>query len=100
MFYTFETEEEYQVSLTGNHNILVYIPRDDRIEYLRASKVTLEHRLIMHNRKVKIKTIYQTIRYGYFSPLTLSSHLLVNNISTSVFADRFHKKICVPRKIV
>lgn len=89
LFYTFKTTDGYVLSLTATHNILVYLPKEDRIEYLRASKVTLEHQLIMHERKVSIEEISQNIRNGYYSPLTLSSYLLVNNISASVFADRY-----------
>ena len=89
LFYTFHTEDGYEVSLTETHNILVYLSNDDRIDFLRASRVTLEHQLIMFNRKVKILNITQNIRNGYYSPLTLSSYLLVNNISTSVFADSY-----------
>jgi hypothetical protein len=43
----------------------------------------------MHDRKVEIESITMNSRNGYYSPLTLSSSLLVNNISTSVFADRY-----------
>lgn len=96
MFYTFKTKEGYEISLTGTHNILVYLLHEDRIDYLRASKVTLEHQLIMFNKKVKIENITQNIRYGYYAPLTLTSYLLVNNISTSVFTDSYrlsHKQL-------
>ena len=88
MFYTFKTKEGYEVSLTATHNILVYVPEQDRIEFLRASKVTLKHRLIMLGRKVEIESISMNLYIGYYSPLTLSSYLFVNNISTSVFSDR------------
>jgi len=90
LFYTFHTEDGYEVSLTETHNILVYLSNDDRIDFLRTSRVTLDHQLIMFNKKVKIMNITQNIRNGYYSPLTLSSYLLVNNISTSVFADSYH----------
>src|SRR5262245_46628784 len=85
VFYTFKTKEGYEVSLTFTHNILVYVPEKNQIEYLRASKVTLKHRLIMFGRKVEIESISMNFRTGYYSPLTLSSYLYVNNISTSVF---------------
>lgn len=51
--------------------------------------MTSEHQLIMFNKKVKIKNIIENIRYGYYAPLTLTSYLLVNNISTSVFPDSY-----------
>ena len=89
MFYTFKTKEGHEVSLTSTHNIYVYIPEKDQVEHLRASSVTMNHRLIMHGRKVEIESITINARDGYFSPLTLSSYLYVNNISTSVFSDRY-----------
>jgi len=90
LFYTFETEEGSEISLTGNHYIPVYSLQEDRIVYLRASKVTVNHPLIIFNKKVKIVNITQNVRNGYYSPLTLSSNLLVNNISASAFADSHH----------
>lgn len=92
LFYTFETNEGNQVSLTGSHNLPVYDPDENRIKFLRASKVTLKHRLIMFNRTIEIKTIKINQRTGFFSPLTLSGYLLVNNISTSVFSDRLKER--------
>ena len=89
LFYTFKTKQGNEISLTATHNIYVYLPEQDRIEHLRASKVTLDHRLIMHEQKVQIESITVNTRHGYYSPLTLSSYLFVNNISTSVFADRY-----------
>ena len=49
----------------------------------------LSHLLIMYDRKGAIKSITMNLRQGYYSPLTLSSYLYVNNISTSVFSDRY-----------
>jgi len=43
----------------------------------------------MFNKKVKIESITKNIRNGYYAPLTLTSYLLVNNISTSVFTDSY-----------
>ena len=88
LFYTFKTKAGYEVSLTATHNILVYLPEENRIQFLPASKVTLKHRLITFGQKVEIESISMTLRNGYYSPLTLSSYLFVNNISTSVFASR------------
>ena len=89
LFYTFKTNDFYELSLTGSHGIFVYLPQTNRIKYLRASDVTLKHYLIMLNKKVPIKNISIDNRRGYYSPLTLSSYLYVNNISTSVFVDKY-----------
>lgn len=89
MFYTFKIKQGHGISITGNHLIFVYIPEEDRIDHIPASKVTLKHRLIMHGQKVEIESITMNLRDGYYSPLTLSSYLYVNNISASVFADRY-----------
>ena len=89
MFYTFKTKEGPEVSLTSTHNIFVYVPEKDQVQHLRASSVTMNHRLIMHGRRVEIESITMNARDGYYSPLTLSSYLYVNNISTSVFSDRY-----------
>ena len=51
--------------------------------------MTLNHRLIMHGQKVEIESITLNSRVGYYSPLTLSSYLYINNISASAFADRY-----------
>ena len=75
--------------MTSTHNIYVYIPEKDQVKHLRASSVTMNHRLIMYGRKVEIESITMNALNGYYSPLTLSSCLYVNNFSTSVFADRY-----------
>jgi len=43
----------------------------------------------MFDRKVPIENILISSRQGFYSPLTLTSSLFVNNISTSVFSDRY-----------
>lgn len=91
MFYTFKAKEGSEISLTSTHNIFVYFPEQDQIQHLRASRVTLKHRLIMHGRKLELESITMNLRNGYYSPLTLSSYLYVNNISASVFSDRYRK---------
>jgi len=75
-FYTFKTKQGYEVSLTSTHNIPVFVPEENIIEFLPASKVTLKHRLIMLGQKVEIENI--SINYGqsFYSPLTLSGSLL------------------------
>ncbi|CAF2080502.1 unnamed protein product [Rotaria magnacalcarata] len=89
-FYTFITQEGHSISLSGSHNILVVVNGEEKIQIIRASKVTLNHRLIIASRTVGLKTIEYSQRTGFYSPLTRTSYLLVNNISTSVFVDSFH----------
>ena len=43
----------------------------------------------MHGKRIPIDSITLNTRDSYYSPLTLSSYLYVNNISTSVFSDRY-----------
>ncbi len=89
LFYTFKTKQGYEVSLTGTHNIPIFVLEENQIKFLPASKVTLKHRLIMFGQKVEIENISLTARQGFYSPLTLSGYLFVNNISTSIFSDRY-----------
>jgi hypothetical protein len=89
LFYTFTTKNGYEVSLTGTHYIPVFVPELNKIQFLPASQVTLKHHLIMFGQKVEIENISINVRQGFYSPLTLTSYLFVNNISTSVFSDRY-----------
>ncbi|CAF1127166.1 unnamed protein product [Rotaria magnacalcarata] len=88
VFYSFETVEGDSVSLTGSHNIVVVVAGETQPIFLRASKVTLKHRLVMFNRTIGLRNIMVSRRIGFYSPLTLTGYLLVNGISTSVYADR------------
>jgi hypothetical protein len=74
--------------LTGSHNIIVVDKDEKTMKFLRASKVTLEHQLVIVGRPIKLKKIVYSQRIGFYAPLTLTSYLLVNNISTSVHVDR------------
>jgi hypothetical protein len=87
IFYTFRTSEGDEVSLTASHNLPVFDLDENKIIFLRASKVTMKHRLVMYGRTIKIENITINQRIGFYSPLTLSGYLFVNNISTSVFSD-------------
>ena len=87
IFYTITTEG-HSVSLTGTHILPVFNPEENKRIFLRASKVTLKHHLILLGRTIKIENIKINQRLGFSSPLTMSSYLFVNNISTSVFTDR------------
>jgi len=89
LFYTFKTVEGYEISLTATHNIPVFISEENKIQFLRASKVTMKHRLIMFGRNVEIENISIDFLQGYYSPLTNTGYLFVNNISASVFPDRY-----------
>ncbi|CAF1119041.1 unnamed protein product [Adineta steineri] len=89
LFYTFKTIDGHEVSLTDRHNIPIFDQQDNKIKIKRSSLVTREHYLIMLNRKIKIANITLNNRIGYYSPLTLTGYLLVNNISISVFSDSY-----------
>lgn len=95
LFYTFKTPEGHEVSLTSNHGLFVYLPQSNEIHYSRASGVTFKHQLIMLGKTVEIESISLNQRQGYYSPLTLSSYLYVNNISTSVFVDKYERLSCL-----
>lgn len=87
-FYVFEISENNQIRLIDSHNIHIYDSEDKQIKTICASKVTNKHHLIMYNKTIPIKTISINIRHGFYSPLTLSGSLLINNISASCFSDR------------
>lgn len=87
-FYTFITNDGNSINLTGSHNILVMDMGTRKIEIQRASKVTLNHYLIMPGRVARIQRIHRSSHVGFYSPLTMSGYLLVNNISTSLCVDR------------
>ncbi|CAF1033380.1 unnamed protein product [Adineta steineri] len=62
---------------------------ENKIKIKRASLVTMQDRLIMFGKTVEITNILITINQGFYSPLTLSSYLMVNNVSTSVFSANY-----------
>ncbi|CAF1604387.1 unnamed protein product [Adineta ricciae] len=90
LFYTFQTTNGLEVSLTGAHYIPVLMDELNKTEHIPASKVTLKHQLILLGKTIPIKSIRTTIRYGFYSPLSLSSYLFVNNITTLVFSASHH----------
>lgn len=71
--------------MTDTHYIFVVIDNDKDMKIIRALDVTLKHRLIMLGRSIALKKIVRSIRIGFYSPITLSGYLLVNNLSTSVY---------------
>lgn len=58
------------------------------METIRASQVELRDRLIRRNELIALANITVEEHRGFYSPLTFSSHLLVNDLHTSVFSDR------------
>ena len=84
-FNTFTTTEGHTISITDTHYIVAVTDDDRQIQLIRALDVTLDHRLIMLNRTIALKKIVYSVRVGYYSPITLSGYLLVNNLSTSVY---------------
>ncbi len=86
-FYTFTTIEGHTISLSDAHYIVVVANGEKQMKILSASKVTLEHRLVMVNRTIGLEKIEYSKRIGFYSPLTLTGYLLVNNLSTSVYAE-------------
>jgi len=49
----------------------------------------------MFGRKIEIENISINTRQGFYAPLTFTGYLFVNNISTSVFSDRYFYLIAV-----
>ncbi|CAF4975039.1 unnamed protein product [Rotaria sp. Silwood1] len=86
-FYTFTTIEGHTISLTDSHFIVTVVNGENKIKIIRASEVTLKHQLIMAGRTIGLEKIVYSIRIGFYSPITLSGYLTVNNISTSVYVD-------------
>ena len=99
-FFTFITTGGHAVSLTSAHFIIAVARTETRMKIIRASQVTLQHRLIIADRTVSLKKITYAERIGYYSPITLSGYLAVNNLSTSVYVDwwvaRFWSLSCLP----
>jgi hypothetical protein len=87
-FYPFKTIDDHQFSLTSSYNIPVFDLNENKIKIICAEKVTIKHRLIMFGKYIQIKNISINIRQGFYSPLSLTSNLFVNNISTSIFSDK------------
>ena len=59
----------------------------------------MRHQLIMSGRTAPIAKISTDARQGFFSPLTLTSYLMVNQISTSVFSNKYFDRVLVSRPI-
>lgn len=69
--------------------LVVFDVKENRIQIIRSSDVSVGDQLLMYERAVSVKKISICFRHGFDSPLTLSGQLMVNNISTSVFSDRW-----------
>lgn len=89
LFYTFITDQGFKLSLTGRHNIHIYDPIEKQIKTIQSSQVKITDKLIVHGKYLDIRNIEMNTLQGFFSPLTLTGNLVVNNISTCVFSDRF-----------
>ncbi len=86
-FYTFTTIEGHTVSMTESHYIVVVTKDEKKMKIITASRVTLEHQLIMVGRTIGLEKIVYSERIGFYLPFTFSGYLLVNNLSTSVYAE-------------
>lgn len=84
----FQTVDGHEVSLTGAHNIPIYDPFEKRVKIVQSQAVKLRDQLIMQGRKIGLRNITTHIQQGFYSPLTLSSYLMVNDILTHVFSDK------------
>jgi hypothetical protein len=73
--------------LTDVHFLVVIDKDENKMKMKPASQVTLEDQLLMLGRRIKLKKIIRAVRIGFYSPITLSGYLLVNNLSTSVYSD-------------
>ena len=88
IFYTFTTIDDHSVSITGSHNIVVAVLDINKTIFLPASQVTFEHHLVMPGRTIGLRNITRARFTGFYSPLTFTGYLLVNNLSTSVYVNR------------
>lgn len=88
VFYKFETVDGHEVSLTGAHNIPIFDRREQRVKIVRSAQVTMRDQLIIRGRRVTLRNISTHSAQGFYSPLTLSSYLMVNDILTHVFSDK------------
>ena len=86
-FFTFTTTEGHALSLTSAHFIVTVASTETKMKIIRASQVTLQHQLVIAGRTVGLKKITYSERIGFYSPITLSGYLTVNNVSTSVYVD-------------
>ena len=88
VFYQFHTVDGHEVSLTGVHNIPVFNTIEKRVKIVRSQDITMQDQLIMQGRKIELRNITTHTQQGFYSPLTLSSYLMVNDILTHVFSDK------------
>lgn len=77
-----------ELSLTDRHYIPVFDVKENRIRMIRSSAISVGDELLMYERRVSVKEISMSFHSDFYSPLTLSGYLLVNNISTSIYSDR------------
>jgi len=60
---------------------------EKKMKIICASEVTLEHQLVMAGRTIGLEQIVYSKRIGFYSPVTISGYLLVNNMSTPVYIN-------------
>ena len=87
-FYTMTLVDGNELSLTDRHYIPIFHVNESRIQMIRSADVAAGDQLLMYEKAVAVKKILISFRPGFYSPLTLSGHLMVNNVSTSIFSDR------------
>ncbi|CAF2746124.1 unnamed protein product [Rotaria sp. Silwood2] len=89
-FYTFVTDSNHKISLTGLHLIPI-ISSNNKMNYIAARDVHLGDQLYVlvngHMKPTTIKNITIEIKKGYFAPLTLTGTLLVNDVLASCYAS-------------
>ncbi|CAF3269640.1 unnamed protein product, partial [Rotaria sp. Silwood2] len=89
-FYTFVTDSEHKISLTGLHSIPI-ISSNNKMKYIAAREVQLGDQLyVLVNGYIEfspIRNITIEIKKGYFAPLTLTGTLLANDIFVSCYAS-------------
>lgn len=86
-FYVIKSTLGHYLHITDRHTIPVFDTKDNQTKIIRASQVTIQHYLFTLDGKIPIASIVLENHRGFYSPLTLTGYLLVNNISTSIFSD-------------
>ena len=87
LFYTVETENGHQLSLSHNHYIRVH-----QLGYLSGDQLTTNHSLYVAAGSGQlylspIVSIKREMKRGVYQPVTLAGTLLVNNIAASSYLN-------------
>lgn len=86
-FYVIKSTIGHYLHVTNRHTLPVFDTEDNQTKIIRASQVTIKHYIFTLDGKIPIESIALENQRGFYSPLTLTGFLLVNNISTSIFSD-------------